>query len=133
MKKALTIILTLILGFGANYLITLGSFLAALIVALTTNLSIIWYIVMLAVIAAFTALLNFARGKCKNQVHGAVFILCAQLPWIVFSAFEAEITAFAASLVIMAAAFIAWAVSANKDKIRKWWNEIFKNGKENTI
>lgn len=111
------------MGFGANYLITLGCFLAAFIVALTTNLSIIWYIVVIAVIAAFTALLNFVRGKCRNQVHGAVFILCAQFPWIVYSAFEAETIAFATSLVIMTAAFIAWALSANKDKIKKWWNE----------
>ncbi|MDE7360832.1 MAG: hypothetical protein K2N38_02740 [Oscillospiraceae bacterium] len=157
MKKALTIILTLILGFGANFLAVLGLY---CLVFFVTDSAAICFSAAIAVIAALIALLHFVRNKLTKFAHGAVIILCAQLPFILFwavnllqfiyyykttdfrSGFErigagidVMVSAIAVIIpaVIMAAAFIAWAVSANKNKIKKWWNEIFKNGKENTI
>lgn len=83
MKKALAIIFTIICGFAANFLIWLG----AAFVGLMTNLSLIFLIVAILLIMAAAALLNFVRNKCKNKlhIHGAAVVLCAQLPWIVYS------------------------------------------------
>lgn len=83
MKKALTIILTLTCGFAANFLIWLG----AAFIGLMTNLSLIFLIVAILLIIAASALLNLVRNKCKDKlhIHGAEVVLCAQLPWIVYS------------------------------------------------
>lgn len=83
MKKALAIILTIICGFAANYLIWLG----AAFIGLMTNLSLIFLIVAILLIIAASALLNLVRNKCKDKlhIHGAAVVLCAQLPWIVYS------------------------------------------------
>lgn len=80
-KKARTIILTLILGFGTNYLIVLGLIALGLFV---TNLTPIWFAAAIAVVAALTALLHFVRKKLTKFAHGAVIILCAQVPFILF-------------------------------------------------
>lgn len=64
MKKALAIILTIICGFAANFLIWLG----AAFVGLMTNLSLIFLIVAILLIIAASALLNLVRNKCKDKL-----------------------------------------------------------------
>ena len=133
MKRALTITLTLISGFGANFLAVLGLTALALF---EMDLTPIWFAAAIAVIAAFTALLHFVRKKLTKFAHGAVIILCAQLPPILlFWSFLArdindvdalvtlDVVAVIIPAVITVAAFIAWALSVNKDRIKKWWNE----------
>lgn len=148
MKKALTIILTLILGFGANLLVVLGLIALGLFV---TDLTPIWYAAAIAVIAAFTALLHFVRKKLTKFAHGAVIILCVQLPFIlswavdlVQSVYRYKTTDFRGGFerigagidvaedaiaviiptVIMTAAFILWTFPANKAKLKNRWNEL---------
>lgn len=147
MKKVLTITLTLILGFGANYLIALGLLALGLFV---TDLTPIWFAAAFAVIVTFTVLLNFVRKKLTKYLHGAAVILCAQLPTVLYwavnfaqflyvyktadfrSGFErigtgiamvSDAIAMIVPAVIISTAFAAWAISAYKDKIKKWWNE----------
>ena len=146
-KKVLAITLTLILGFGANYLIALGLLALGLFV---TDLTPIWFAAALVVISAFTVLLNFVRKKLTKYVHGTAVILCAQLPSVLFwavnlaqyvyvyrtadfrSGFErigtgiamvSDAIAAIVPAVIILTAFAAWVLSVNKDKIKKWWNE----------
>lgn len=147
MKKVLPIILTLILGAAANFLIALGLFALALFV---TDITFLWFAAAIAAIAVFTVLLNFVRKKLSKRIHGAAVILCAQLPTVLFwavnfaeslyvyktarfrSGFErigAGIDAASCAIamivpaVIIAAAFVVWTISVYKDKIKKWWNE----------
>lgn len=110
MKKALTITLTLILGFGANCLI------AWLLLYLMFEAAItpIWYAAAIAVIAAFTVLLCFVQKKLIKRVNGTAFVLCAQLPSIPVRLMTGG--AVFGSMIITAAALLF----ANKDK---WWNE----------
>lgn len=110
MKKALTITLTLILGFGANCLI------AWLLLYLMFEAAItpIWYAAAIAVIAAFTVLLCFVQKKLIKRVNGTTFVLCAQLPSIPVRLMTGG--AVFGSMIITAAALLF----ANKDK---WWNE----------
>ena len=147
MKKVLTIILTLVLGAAANFLIALGLFALALFV---TDITFLWFVATIAVVAVFTILLNFVRKKLSQNIHGAAVILCAQLPSVLYwavnyaqslyvyktadfrSGFERIGTgidvatcaiAMIVPAVIIAAAFVVWTISAYKDKIKKWWNE----------
>lgn len=109
MKKALTIILTLILGFGANCLIAWLSLYLLFEAAITP----IWYAAAIAMIVAFTALLCFVQKKLAKTMHGTVFVLCAQLPsipvWLVGGVIFGNMIITVAALLF-----------ANKDK---WWNE----------
>ena len=109
MKKALTITLTLILGFGANCLIAWLSLYFLFAAAITP----IWYAAAIAMIAAFTALLCFVQKKLAKTMHGTAFVLCAQLPsipvWLMGGVFFGNMIITAAALLL-----------ANKDK---WWNE----------
>lgn len=137
MKKALTIILTLILGFGANFLAVVG--LIYLIFFVTDNAAIC-FAAAIALTAAFTALLHFVRNKLTKFAHGAVIILCAQLPSILFFWIALDIIVVIIPTVIMTAEFILWTFPANKDRLKnrccefnqrnrlmkflnKWWNE----------
>ena len=111
MKKALTITITLILGFGANCLIAWGLFYLAFEMYRTP---IWWYAAAIAVIAAFTVLLCFVQKKLIKRVHGTAFVLCAQLPsipvWLM-----GGVLIFG-NVIITAIALLL----ANKDK---WWDE----------
>lgn len=109
MKKALTITLTLILGFGANCLIAWLSLYLLFEAAITP----IWYAAAIAIIAAFTALLCFVQKKLAKTMHGTAFVLCAQLPSIPVWLMGGVIFG---NMIITVAALIF----ANKDK---WWNE----------
>ena len=109
MKKALTITLTLILGFGANILIAWG----LLNLAFTLNSTPIFCAAAIAVIAVFTVLLCFAQKKLAKTVNGTAFVLCAQIPSFPVLLING---AFFGSAIITAAALLF----ANKDK---WWNE----------
>ena len=146
MKKALTITLTLILGFGANFLAVLGLIALGLFV---TDITPIWFAAAIAVIAAFTALLHFVRKKLTKFAHGTVTILCAQLPSILFWAVDLvqsvyrykttgggferigagidaaeDAIAVIIPTVIMTAEFILWTFPANKDRLRNRWCEL---------
>lgn len=148
MKKTLTIIFTLILGFGANLLAVLGLTALALF---EMDLTPIWFAAAVAVIAAFTALLHFVRKKLTKFAHGTAIILCAQLPSILFwavdlvqSVYRYKTTDFRGGFerigagidvmvcaiaviipaVIMTAEFILWTFPANKDKLKNRWCEL---------
>lgn len=146
MKKILTIPLTLISGFGANFLAVLGLTALGLFV---TDITPIWFAAAVAVIAAFTVLLHFVRKKLTKYAHGTVIILCAQLPSTLFWAvdlvqsvyrykttrggferigagIDVAVDAIAVIIptVIMTAAFILWTFPANKDKLKNRWNEL---------
>lgn len=141
MKKTLTIIFTLILGFGANFLAVLGLIALGLFV---TDITPIWFAADIAVVAAFTALLHFVRKKLTKFAHGTVIILCAQLPFILFWAvnlilsiiyyktarggFERlgagiDVAECAIAVIIPTVIMTAALLLANKDKLKKWWNE----------
>ena len=123
MKKALTITLTPVLGFGANCLIAWLSLYLVLAAAITP----IWYAATIAVIVVFTALLNFVRKKLEKYAHGAVIILCAQLPSILFWTFtfaEDTVAVILPSAIIMIAAFVVWAFSVGISKLKSWWSEF---------
>lgn len=124
MKKALIIILTLILGFGANFLAIIGLIALAFFV---TDITLLWFTAAITVAAALTALLNFVRKKLTKYAHGAVIILCAQLPSILFWTFTFAEDAVAAVLplaVIMVAAFVLWAFSSGRPRLKIWWNDF---------
>lgn len=125
MKKALTIILTLILGFGANYLISWGMIAVLLFI---TDLTPIWFAAAAAVIAALTVLLLFVGKKLAKILNTTVFILCAQLPFVIFFLIGGRggFSLLSATLgTIPIASIIASAAFANKDKIKKWWSGDF--------
>ena len=103
MKKALTITLTLLLGFGANCLIAWG----LLNLAFMLNNTPIFYAAAIAVIAVFTVLLCFVQKKLAKTVNGTAFVLCAQLPSI-------PVCPISGFFITVAAL-----IFANKDK---WWN-----------
>lgn len=129
MKKSLTIILTLILGFAANWFIMLG--LMSLSFLAYVYLEGLEYVIIPAGTALFAALLGFLSLKLNKIVNGAVFIICAQLPSVVLwavlhiamfsdgSSLE-YVYAFFVSLAPMAAALIVSALTYNKDRIGKW-------------
>ncbi|MBD5128594.1 MAG: hypothetical protein HDT43_01500 [Ruminococcaceae bacterium] len=124
MKKALIIILTLILGFSANFLAVVGLILLAILV---TRITLLWYAAEIAVIAALTALLNFVRKKLSKYVNGAAVILCAQLPSVLYWAIyfsESVPQVILPSSGTMAASFIVWAFTAGKPKLKAWWSEF---------
>lgn len=130
MKKVLTIILTLILGFGANFLAVIGLIALAFFV---THITLLWYAAVITVAAAFTALLNFVRKKLAKYAHGAVIILCAQLPSVLFWTFTFARDTVAVILppaIIMIVAFAVWAFSAGVPKLKSWWSEF---GKRNSL
>ena len=110
MKKAVIIILTLILGFGANCLIAWLSLYLLFEAAITP----IWYAAAIAMIAAFTVLLCFVQKKLAKTMHGTAFVLCAQLPSIPVWMMGGVL--FLGNVIITAATLLL----ANK---AKWWNE----------
>lgn len=109
MKKVLTIILTLILGFGANCLIAWG----LLYLAFMLNNTPIFYAAAIAVIVVFTALLCLVQKKLAKSVNGTAFVLCAQLPSFTVLLINC---AFLGNVITTAAALLF----VNKDK---WWND----------
>ena len=109
MKKAVIIILTLILGFGANCLIAWLS----LYLLFEASVTPIWYAAAIAVIAVFTVILCFVQRKLAKTVNGTAFVLCAQIPsfpvLLINCVFIGNVITTAAALLFV-----------NKDK---WWNE----------
>ena len=108
MKKALTIILTLILGFTANLLA------AWLLLELAfTGSNAMFCILAITVTAVFTVILCFVQRKLAKTVNGTAFVLCAQIPsfpvLLINCVFIGNVITTAAALLFV-----------NKDK---WWNE----------
>lgn len=130
MKKVLTIILILVLGFGANFLAVLGLIALAFFV---THITLLWFAAAITVVVAFTALLNFVRKKLAKYAHGAVIILCAQLPSILFWTFtfaQVTVAVIFPSAIIMIAAFAVWTFPAGISELKSWWSEF---GKRNSL
>jgi len=126
----LTIILTLILGIGANGFMGIGLIVLAMELSLY-DIEPLWYVAAAVVIAGYTALLSFIARKLSRIINAAVFILCAQLPSVIVWAAShiqsiqsgnmSNAFGFFVSFVTMAAALII----SNKDRLKKWWNKNF--------
>lgn len=148
MKKVLTVILTLILGVCVNVFVGIGLF--ALGFLAWGHFDGAEYVVAAAGTVLFAALLSFLAVKLNKIVSGAAFILCAQLPAVIWWAIS-YLTEFSdggggnlfgliVSGAAMLSALIVWVIIEKKNmpkdrenkpipqnrlmrKLNEWWNE----------